>query len=74
MTGHTKENCTKLKLSIEDRKCNICNKTSHIGNKDKATRPTDTLTLMAQSGPGTAIVPYRNRAFLGVVTDEEGYQ
>ena len=29
---------------------------------------------MAQAGAGTAIVPYRNRAFLGVVTDEDGYQ
>jgi hypothetical protein len=29
---------------------------------------------MAQSGAGTAIVPYRNRTFLGVVTDEEGFQ
>ena len=30
--------------------------------------------LLAQAGPGTALVPFRNRTYLGVVTDDEGFQ
>ena len=48
-----------------------------MSDKDKGGRPPAKPALMAQAGAAnsdTAIVPYRNRAFLGMVTDEEGYQ
>ena len=70
--------CPKPPISIEDRKCHICGKAGHIArkcpDKDKGGRPQAKPALMAQSGTGTAIVPYRNRTFLEVVTDEEGNQ
>ena len=45
-----------------------------VPDKDKAGRSSAKPALMTQSGASMAIVPYRNRTFLGVVTDEEGYQ
>lgn len=76
--GHTKFDCPKPPISIEDRKCYICGKAGHIArkcrDKDKGGRPPARPALMAQPCADTAIVPYRNRIFLGVVTDEEGYQ
>ena len=76
--GHTKLDCPKPPISIEDRKCHICGKAGHIArkcpDKDKGGRPQAKPALMAQLGAGTAIYPYRNRTFLGVVTDKDGYQ
>ena len=37
-------------------------------------RPGSKPALLAQASPGTAIVPYGSRTFLGVVTDDEGFQ
>ena len=78
MTGHTKENCPKPQISIEDRNCRICSKTGHIARKcpdnDKAGHPSAKPAVIAKSGASTAIVPYRNRTFLWLVTVEEGYQ
>ena len=64
---------------MEERKCQICNQTGHIArrcpDKDKAaSRPVRKPTLMAQPAPSTAIVLYRNRTFLGAITDDEGFQ
>ena len=76
--GHTKEDCPHPATSIEDRKCHICCKTGHIArkcpDKDKGARPGGKPALLAQSSPGTFIVPYGNCIFLGVVTDDEGFQ
>ena len=51
---------------------------SHIArkcpDKDKAGRSSAKPALMIQSEASMAIVPYRNRTFLGVVTEEKGHQ
>ena len=64
---------------MEDRKCHICRLTGHTArrcpNKDKAApRPASRSALWAQAGSSIAIVPYKIRTFLGVVTDDEGFQ
>ena len=73
--GHTKENCPKPQIAMEERKCHICNETGHIARicPDRE-RPAGKPALMAQQAPGTAIVPYRNATFLGVIIDNEGFQ